>query len=190
MTAKRTLAEATDAPPAERSYWVLPSSFLAGAYPSTTAVAGRRQRVAALWDAGIRTFVSLVEEHEKAAGTPFVSYADVLDELSASRNEPNAKCIRFGIRDGDIPSVAGMRSVLDTIDLSLDAGRPLYLHCYGGMGRTATVVGCWLLRHGLASHDDVFDTITRLRRADVARRDRKAPEDDQRDFVRAWSRDQ
>lgn len=186
---KRTLATEADAAPAPRSYWVVPTWFLAGAYPSNPDVGPKRsERVALLWQAGIRTYVNLVEESERPWGKPFTRYADDLDEIAA-RDAPQerASCIRFAIRDAGIPSASGMRSVLDTIDLSLAAGRPLYLHCFGGMGRTATTVGCWLLRHRLASKEDVLEVITRLRKADEDRRDWAAPEnDEQRDFVKAW----
>ena len=188
---KQTLATAADAAPAARSYWVVPAWFLAGAYPSNPDVGPKRsERVAALWKAGIRTFVNLVEEDERPWGKPFTVYADDLDEIAAREpSEARASCIRFPVRDAGIPSVSGMRSVLDTIDLSLAAGRPVYLHCFGGMGRTATAVGCWLLRHGLASSDDVLDVITRLRQADEERRDWDAPENDaQRALAKAWLR--
>jgi hypothetical protein len=186
---KRTLALASDAPPGERMYWVVPGWFLAGAYPSARdgTDAARRERIAPIWNAGVRTFVSLVEDDERPYGKPFASYSDVLDAMTPSGAAP-AACLRFGVVDGGLPSSATMRSVLDAIDLSLEAGRPLYIHCFGGMGRTATAVGCWLLRHGLASPSDVFDVITRLRQADVTRRDRPAPEPSQRAFVSAWPR--
>lgn len=185
---KRTLATSADAPPAPRSYWVVPQWLLAGAYPSNPDVGPKRiERVTALWKAGIRTFVNLVEEDARPWGKPFSLYAEDLDVMATP--DARASCIRFPIDDEKIPSVSGMRSVLDTIDLSLDAGRPVYVHCFGGMGRTATVVGCWLLRHGLASKDGVLAVITRLRIADQERHDWPAPENDtQRDFVKAWTR--
>ena len=42
-----------------------------------------------------------------------------------------------------------MREILDAIDGALDAGRGVYVHCYAGIGRTGTVVGCYLVRHGM-----------------------------------------
>lgn len=184
----RILATADDVPPAIRSYWVVPGSLLAGAYPSNPDVGPKQvERVNALWKAGIRTFVNLVEESERPWGKPFTLYAEHLDAIAG--DEKRVHCIRFAIPDAGIPSISGMRSVLDSIDLSLEAGRPVYVHCFGGMGRTATTVGCWLLRHGLASSDDVLDVITRLRQADVERADWDAPENDtQRAFVKAWLR--
>ncbi len=37
---------------------------------------------------------------------------------------------------------------LDAIDAALGRGETVYVHCFGGVGRTGTVVGCWLARHG------------------------------------------
>ena len=56
-----------------------------------------------------------------------------------------------------------MTAILDAIDTSLTGGRLVYVHCWGGVGRTGTVVGCWLLRHGLATRDAVLDTLAQLR---------------------------
>jgi protein-tyrosine phosphatase len=39
--------------------------------------------------------------------------------------------------------------ILNNIDEALVAMRKIYLHCHGGIGRTGTTVGCWLVRHGL-----------------------------------------
>ena len=41
-----------------------------------------------------------------------------------------------------------MRAILDRIDAELADGQVVYVHCWGGHGRTGTVVGCWLVRRG------------------------------------------
>jgi protein tyrosine/serine phosphatase len=43
-----------------------------------------------------------------------------------------------------------MIAILDFLDLSLAQNRKVYLHCWGGVGRTGTVVGCFLRRRGLS----------------------------------------
>jgi predicted protein tyrosine phosphatase len=63
--------------------------------------------------------------------------------------EVHAQYYRFPIGDFGLPSPAQMKAILDQIDESLGAGRRIYLHCWGGIGRTGTTVGCYLVRHGL-----------------------------------------
>jgi hypothetical protein len=42
-----------------------------------------------------------------------------------------------------------MKAILNRIDESLASGRKVYLHCWGGIGRTGTTVGCYLVHKGL-----------------------------------------
>jgi len=42
-------------------------------------------------------------------------------------------------------------------------GHTVYVHCQGGMGRTGTVVGCYLVRHGMGG-EDALEEIACLRR--------------------------
>ncbi|HUF27474.1 MAG TPA: ADP-ribosylglycohydrolase family protein [Gemmatimonadaceae bacterium] len=43
--------------------------------------------------------------------------------------------------------------MLDAIDAAHRAGHGVYVHCWGGIGRTGTVVGCHLVRWGLGGDD-------------------------------------
>ena len=55
-----------------------------------------------------------------------------------------------------------------------------------GRGRTGTVVGCHLIRPGLASGEAALAAIERLRRKEETT-DKPSPETEaQRDMVRAW----
>jgi len=174
-------------PPTIRCYWVVEGKFLAGAYPGSPDQAMHQQRIEALWNAGLRTFINLMEEGEtNNAGRPFKRYDDSLRTLAVENGE-QASHLRFPVRDLSVPSADGMRSILDAIDLSLAADRPVYLHCFGGVGRTGTAVCCWLLRHGLATSGDIQATLRDLRQADQQTRDRPAPETSaQIAFVESW----
>ena len=80
-----------------------------------------------------------------------------------------------------------MTAILDAIDDSLATGRATYVHCWGCVGRTGTVVACWLLRHGIATKANVLDVPASLRKQDRERGHRQSPESrEQRQFVASW----
>ena len=127
--------------PIVESYWVEEGRFLAGEYPGSYDPEGTRHRMDAFLESGIRTFIDLTQPHEL---TP---YEPILKEQARIR-EQMAVYYRFAIRDHGIPSVQTMTLILDTIDAAIESGSPVYVHCWGGVGRTGTVVGCYLVRHG------------------------------------------
>ena len=89
------------------------------------------------------------------------------------------------IPDLSTPQPAEVTRILDTIDAAIAAGRRVYVHCWGGIGRTGTIVGCYLVRHGLTG-DQALAEIAR-RRQGTPDDDRVAPEThDQRERVRNW----
>jgi protein-tyrosine phosphatase len=59
------------------------------------------------------------------------------------------------IRDVEVPTPAVMTEILDTLDAALAAGKKVYIHCWGGVGRTGTVVGCYLVRHGMPGEEAI-----------------------------------
>jgi protein-tyrosine phosphatase len=137
------------------------------------------QRLAPLLGAGITTFINLMEADEtNRDGLPFTPYAPALPDAVTMARHP--------IRDLSIPTRSEMTAILDGIDAALEHGG-VYVHCWGGVGRTGTAVGCWLLRHGLASREDVLDRIRALRRVDPIRGHRPSPETQrQEQFIREW----
>ena len=79
-----------------------------------------------------------------------------------------------------------MASILDAIRAEIEARRPVYFHCWGGIGRTGTVAGCWLVDRGL-SGDEAIERINELRRA-TPDGYRQSPETEaQRLFIRQWN---
>ncbi len=42
----------------------------------------------------------------------------------------------------------------------------MYVHCWGGIGRTGLTMGSWLIRHGVATGESVLARVRRLRAAD------------------------
>lgn len=160
---------------------------LAGAYAGNADPIAHKVRLSGLFRAGARTFVNLMEEDElNSVGEPFARYDADLKEIAAEANE-RVDCLRFPIVDGHITTNERMRDILDAIDRSIVNDRPVYVHCFGGIGRTGTVVCCWLLRHGYVTKGNVFEVLNQLRQADTLRSSWAAPENDtQRQFVLNW----
>jgi polymorphic toxin system DSP-PTPase phosphatase-like protein len=131
-----------DKRPITESYWVEPGRFLAGEYPGHFDSEQARRRLDALIESGFDTFIDLTRQHEVHP------YAKILGE-QAQAYGVSAQHYRFPIGDFGLPSAAQMMAILDQIDESLAAGRKVYLHCWGGIGRTGTAVGCYLVRQGL-----------------------------------------
>jgi hypothetical protein len=173
----------------QRSYWVVPGRLLAGAYPGHPDPRAHAQQHDALWSAGIRSVVSLMEEHERDhQQRRFADYVTPLRERAANAGEV-FEFRRFPIVDFGTPTRETMQQILDHIDAELLAERPVYVHCFGGFGRTGTAVGCWLLRHGYASETDVLEVLKGLRQRDPDKQAARKPSPEthsQRRFVTEW----
>ncbi|MFH1081683.1 MAG: protein phosphatase [Pseudomonadota bacterium] len=148
--------------PFDRSYWVVPGKFLAGYYPGDRHRDLMEQKLQGLLNCGIRCVINLMEPNERDHdGLPFADYEPELKRM-ANGTFP-VTCHRMPILDLDIPSPELMTRIIDRIDVSLDENRSVYVHCWGGRGRTGTVVGCWLVRHGIADGKNVLEKIQELR---------------------------
>jgi hypothetical protein len=163
--------------------------LLAGEYPGAPSAESARRKIKGLLDCGIRLIINLMEADElDFYGHPFRPYEPL---VSSSPSPPDdVICRRFAIRDMDVPDNAGMRTILDAIDEALMAGRPVYVHCLAGVGRTGTVIGCWLVRHGRASGADVIAHIRALREYEPHASWPSPQSAVQRSMVRQWLRGQ
>ncbi|MCF7928091.1 MAG: hypothetical protein K9L68_03885 [Spirochaetales bacterium] len=166
------------ATPITNSYWVEPESFLAGEYPGDSLLEQAHSKLGALTRAGVRAFIDLT--------TP----QDGLETYAHLLNVPPDGPIayqRFPITDQSVPdSPEKMKDILDAVDEHLGSGRMLYLHCWGGVGRTGLVVGCWLARHGLRGQA-ALDRLEKLWKNCPKSSYISSPESsEQRQYVRDW----
>lgn len=118
--------------------------FLAGEYPGSQNPDLARRRIASFFEAGIRTFIDLTQPYELSPYAPYV-------QEYSSQHGMTASFQRFPIADHGVPFRDTMVDILDAITASVEAGKPVYGHCWGGVGRTGLVVGCYLIRQGLSS---------------------------------------
>jgi protein-tyrosine phosphatase len=162
--------------PIRDSYRVA-AGLLAGGYPGAAEAdeadeAGRRVR--ALVRYGATAFVDLTHPAD-----PLESYARFLDA--------GVRRVAHPIVDLGTTTIPHMTRILDDIDEEIDGGATVYVHCWGGVGRTGTVVGCWLMRHGLDDGDPIR-RIAELRRAASAAPAPSPQTSAQRAMVGAWKR--
>lgn len=172
--------------PLARSFWVVPGRLLAGAYPGDANKKDEVQKLHSLLEAGVTTIINLMEVDERnGQGAAFRPYAPTIRELAQDQGTA-VHCLRFPIQDLGVPSHQQMRLILDTIDDQLSQGRRVYLHSRSGSGRTGTVVGCFLARHGLASGEAILERLAVLRRR-LAEAESPSPETvAQRTMVLGW----
>jgi hypothetical protein len=160
------------------SYWVIPGQLLAGEYPGDRwNEENAHRKIGALLQSGIRVFIDLTGVNE------LIPYSPILKE-EADWMSISTEYYRHSILDFSIPESAGMLAILNRIDAALSEGKPVYVHCWGGIGRTGTVVGCYLVRHGLTGRQ-ALERIRQLRSSIPYAR--PSPEsDEQVAFVRNW----
>lgn len=145
--------------PVENSYWVLQGKLLAGEYPGAHSAREAKERLERFRQAGVSAFIDLTYPGEFG-----IKPYDALLLESAANSGPRPEHRQFSVADMRVPTPEVMSRILDAVDAALEAGRVVYLHCYGGLGRTGMVVGCFLVRHGMDANDALLE-IRRLRQA-------------------------
>ena len=124
--------------PDQNTYWVRPGQLLAGEYPGAIDDASARKKLERFLDCGVDYFIDLTEENELRP------YAPMLMKLAYERGM-QVQHHRFAIPDRNVPSSTNlMHVVLHTLRAALDMKHTVYVHCFGGIGRTGTVIGCYL----------------------------------------------
>jgi protein-tyrosine phosphatase len=170
--------------PISESYWVVPDRFSAGEYPGATQEEDARRKLRWILGQGINYILDLTSVGE--AGLK--PYAHLFHE-EARKISMSVIHKRIPIQDSRKPSKEMMVEILDMIDSALSKGKNIYLHCYGGKGRTGTVVGCYLVRHGTPS-EIALETILELRSGIQGRHELSPETEEQRRMVLEWIKGQ
>ena len=167
--------------PIPESYWVEPDRLLAGEYPGQFDGELTRKRIDALIQAGFNTFIDLTKPNET------IAYIRILMD-EAKLYDVEVKHHRFAIGDFGLPTPELMTSILDTMDTELQAGRKIYLHCWGGIGRTGTTVGCYLVRRGKTGEEALRQLAEWWQNVPKSHIHKRSPETrEQAEFVRNWA---
>ena len=147
----------------------------AAGHPGARDTEAARETFATFEEARIRHFVDLT--HRADGLEPYDAHL----QMARRRRHP--------IVDMDVPAEQEMVATLDAIDRALEARGRVCVHCWGGIGRTGTVIGCWLVRHG-SSPEKAIGRIRRLRQPlPIFERYPDSPQTPrQHELVRSWVR--
>jgi ADP-ribosyl-[dinitrogen reductase] hydrolase len=124
------------------AWWVEPGRILAGEYPGSAQSEHHEFKLTALADAGIDTIIDLTLDAEGLA-----SYGRAWSELGTWRGR-DLRRLHYPIVDCDVTTPERYDAIVADIECDLAAGRGVYIHCWGGVGRTGTVVGWWHVSRG------------------------------------------
>ncbi|MCB0931396.1 MAG: tyrosine-protein phosphatase [Mycobacterium sp.] len=165
-------------------YWVIPDRLLATEYPGAKTREKAAEKLATLLDAGVSSFVDLTEAGEKTwGGNRMKPYDALLRDVAAQRGLA-VDYRRHPIRDCSITTDVHYDEILEHIRAELAGGRVVVVHCWGGKGRTGTVVGSWLIDEQGLGYPEVIDRMQELRRGSK-KDDQPVPEtQEQHDVLR------
>lgn len=147
--------------------WWVAEGLLAGEYPGHPDPSRAAEKINLLVDAGIRTFVDLTTPADGLE-----PYHATLAHIAACR-DLDLRRLAFPIPDLNVVDDDAYDDLLDAIGVGSGRGG-VYVHCWGGIGRTGTVIGCWLSRAGV-TYDEALRRLSQAR-AGTRKSHRPCPE--------------
>lgn len=158
--------------PIENSYCVVEGKVYAGEYPGDLYCP--EEKVKALVDFGITHFIDLTEVRE------LNPYSQLL----------SGSCVhhRFPIRDVSIPdNCSDVYKLLSNISKLIETpDNKVYIHCWGGVGRTGTIVGCFYVYNGESLESALTHLRTQFKECPKSKR-RSTPEtSEQVNFIKKF----
>lgn len=116
--------------------WIEQGKILAGSIP------WQPEHIDELYGMGIRAILTLtrrdIRQYPGVAGRLHVVYGDIAH-------------LHVGILDGGIPANDKLTAkAIDFIDSAYQSGKPVFIHCAGGIGRTGIILEAYyVLRRGM-----------------------------------------
>lgn len=146
--------------PTPESNWVIPGVLLVGAFPASADDDETFLLISEILKLGINKFVCLQQEYRESgvseamwrAGHGLRPYYEDVKKIVANKSKfdtfrgvkicesSELNFVHFPIRDCGITDDAAVLKLCRQLVKAISEGEVLYLHCWGGHGRTGTVV--------------------------------------------------
>ncbi len=161
--------------PHDNCYWAEVGQLMAGEYPRTFDLEASREKLSRILDCGVTSFLDLTAPEDGLQ-----PYTDILPDRQFRHRQ-------MTIRDMDVPPIEQMTNILGYLGDELKAGQCVYVHCWGGIGRTGTVMGCHWVQCGLTGEEALAKIAQHWQVMAKRRRFPQSPQTQaQRDFVLNW----
>jgi hypothetical protein len=167
-------------------YPIEPGTLFGGEYPGDRNPEVARTKLLALVKLGVRTFIDLTSPDDHME--PYEGLLAELGQETGMRMRHIAAPIPdMGVPDTEEVMVMIIKAVRD----SITTGPAVYVHCWGGICRTGTVVGCWLRECGLGP-DEALARVQHLYATHMPKaKDIRYPQSpqtrEQKDYIRSWN---
>ncbi|CAE7600943.1 unnamed protein product [Symbiodinium pilosum] len=193
----------------EHANWLLPGHLMIGRYPYLNPVYCMSQQDAdaqlrSLLDAGVTTFVCLQSEIPPQIGAgavwpksgvpvrgfagSFMPYAAKAQRLAPDKPLQFLHC---PIQDLNTPQSQELSELVADLSQRMEAGEVIYLHCWGGRGRSGVVAACLLGRFFNLPPAECLRVVqdgysSRGSELDIGALAKSPQTDEQRQFVKLW----
>lgn len=143
--------------PTEWSNWVMPGRLMAGAYPGAWEDAIHARTLRSILRQGVDCFVCVMAECNQSAPEglwkagrairPYLPEARQLYQQLRRNSAPaDLAYLQLKVVDGSVGPDTKVSAFVDEVEAAFRAGRVLYVHCWGGHGRTGTIISLLLNR--------------------------------------------
>ena len=121
------------------NYYKVEEHIYAGEYPFAANQMFGIKKLDVLKSIGVTTIIDLTECGE------LFDYSNIVSDINH---------YKFPIKDRNIPdSFENVYKLMSSIDNAKSENSTIYIHCWGGVGRTGTIVACWLVYNGMAANE-------------------------------------